>query len=184
MSSQIDHEYYLNYKNDRPLVLNHEGSQFVDHFLHPILCSNLQGQLYTLLLCNIDTSCDTFRMFSMGGISRMPCVIWPIGELFITYQLTWLIHRHQVWIFILLPFICVHWLQMLNACRVYSWLCNSLWRVFQLLYDQPKTLVLLFCGSVLEVLSDNPDVVHGRSSLVCGVGDLAEVTKCSLIVIQ
>ncbi len=62
------------------------------------LCNQLNtlqlcNQLYTLRLCNqiILYSCvtnNTFLGISPGGISHLPCVIWPVSELLITCQLT------------------------------------------------------------------------------------------------
>ncbi len=48
-----------------------------------LLHSKLQGQLYTLKLCNN----WHISGVSLGGIPYLPCVIWPIIELLITCQL-------------------------------------------------------------------------------------------------
>ncbi len=64
-------------------------------------------------------------------------------------------------LFISFPFICVYWLHILKACRVYSWPCNSLCKVI-------KWPTLVDCHqAVVDIRPSGEKSRHCRISNFC-----------------
>ncbi len=80
----------------------------------PTLHSELQGQLYTLQLCNNWHISGVFP----SGIPHLPCIILLIIESHITCQLSyWYTGINWGYLYHFLFNICTYWLHMLKACR-------------------------------------------------------------------